>query len=197
MQLFRQRDDVLGLGAIEPDGLDVVAQALLAERDHLGGVSATANSDRVARLTPASVACADSTTATSSVKGLRCSSSPFGSGLAFANRVKASRTSAGVHGFIAFRGLGLLGSTALGFAIPGFGAFNDALSARPAAALGAFLGAALRAALGFLAIGFATLRTGTLLGALGTGDFGHVPGILRRHDRRQCLCAQGERIRAR
>ena len=44
------------------------------------GVSAAANSARVALLTPASVACADSTTATSSVKALTCSSSPFGSG---------------------------------------------------------------------------------------------------------------------
>src|SRR5215469_5141154 len=63
------------------------------------GVSATLNSSRVARLTPASVACADSTTATRSVKGLRCSSSPLGSGLAFWKRSKTSRTSAGVHGF--------------------------------------------------------------------------------------------------
>src|SRR5260221_8901114 len=65
------------------------------------GVSATANSARVARLTPASVACADSTTATRSVKGLRCSSSPFGSGLAFWKRLKTSRTSSGVQGFVA------------------------------------------------------------------------------------------------
>src|SRR5580692_7285491 len=63
------------------------------------GVSATANSARVALLTPASVACADSTTATRSVKGLRCSNSPFGSGLAFWKRPKASRTSASVQGF--------------------------------------------------------------------------------------------------
>ena len=34
-QLFRQRDDVLGLVAIEPDGLDVVAHLLFAEREHL------------------------------------------------------------------------------------------------------------------------------------------------------------------
>ena len=39
------------------------------------GVSASANSAGVALLTPASVACADSTTATSSVNGLTCSSS--------------------------------------------------------------------------------------------------------------------------
>src|SRR3954468_16218021 len=62
------------------------------------GVSATANSARVALLTPASVACADRTTATRSVKGLRCSSSPLGSGLSLRKRLKASRTSAGVHG---------------------------------------------------------------------------------------------------
>src|ERR1700722_2743630 len=66
------------------------------------GVSATLNNSRVARLTPASVACADNTTATRSVKGLRCSSSPLGSGLAFWKRSKTSRTSAGVQGFETF-----------------------------------------------------------------------------------------------
>ena len=45
------------------------------------GVSASANSAGVALLTPASVACADSTTATSSVNGLMCWSSLFGSGV--------------------------------------------------------------------------------------------------------------------
>src|SRR6202047_4541867 len=78
------------------------------------GVSATANSARVARLTPASVACADSTTATKSVKGLRCSSSPLGSGLAFWKRSKTSRTSAGVQGFET------LGFETLGFETFGF-----------------------------------------------------------------------------
>ena len=48
----------------------------------LAGVSAKANSAGVALLTPASVACAESTTATSSVNGLTCSSSLCGSGLA-------------------------------------------------------------------------------------------------------------------
>src|SRR6266404_7053254 len=62
------------------------------------GVSATSNNARVALLTPASVACADSTTATRSVKGLRCSSSPFGSGLAFRKRSKTSKISAAVQG---------------------------------------------------------------------------------------------------
>src|SRR6185312_7663696 len=52
------------------------------------GVSATANSAGVALFTPASVACADSTTATSRVKGLMYWSSPFGSGLAAASRSK-------------------------------------------------------------------------------------------------------------
>src|SRR6184192_3028999 len=50
------------------------------------GVSAALNRARVALLTPASVACADSTTATSNVKGLTYSSSPLGSGLAAATR---------------------------------------------------------------------------------------------------------------
>ncbi len=48
----------------------------------LAGVSASANNAGVALLTPASVACADSTTATSSVNGLTYFSSVFGSGLA-------------------------------------------------------------------------------------------------------------------
>ncbi len=57
------------------------------------GVGAAANRPRVALLTPASVACAESTTATSKVKGSVCSSSPLGSGLAASKRVKASTTS--------------------------------------------------------------------------------------------------------
>jgi len=60
------------------------------------GVSATANRPRVALLTPASVACAESTTATSSVKALTCSSSPFGSGRCTEKRRKISSTSAGL-----------------------------------------------------------------------------------------------------
>src|SRR5262249_3581605 len=68
------------------------------------------NNSRVARLTPASVACADSTTATRRVNGLRCSSSPLGSGLAFRKRSNASRTSSGVQGraALAFAAFGLL-----------------------------------------------------------------------------------------
>ena len=59
------------------------------------GVSATLNSGLVALLTPASVACAESTTATSKVKGLTYSSSPLGSGLAAAKRAKISATRPG------------------------------------------------------------------------------------------------------
>src|SRR5437867_2006832 len=63
----------------------------------LAGVLAAANSAGVALLTPASVACAESTTAISSVYGSTCSSSPFGSGRAARKRRNASVTSAGVH----------------------------------------------------------------------------------------------------
>src|ERR1700687_3281177 len=52
------------------------------------GVSAMANSPGVALFTPASVYCADRTTATSNVKGLMYWSSPFGVGLAAARRSK-------------------------------------------------------------------------------------------------------------
>ena len=66
-----RRDHVLRLVAVEADGLDVVPEPLLAQRQpSSAGVSATANSGPVALLTPSSVACADSTTATSKVKGL-------------------------------------------------------------------------------------------------------------------------------
>src|SRR4249920_3293279 len=61
------------------------------------GVSAAANSAGVALLTPASVACAESTTATSRVNGLTCLSSPLGSGMAAWKRRNASSISAGVH----------------------------------------------------------------------------------------------------
>src|SRR5215470_416138 len=62
------------------------------------GVSAAANSAGVALLTPASVACADKTTATSSVYGLMCCSSPRGSGSALWKRRKTSSISAAVQG---------------------------------------------------------------------------------------------------
>src|SRR6266699_3659371 len=61
------------------------------------GVSAAANSAGVALLTPASVACADNTTATSSVNGLTYCSSVFGSGLTLWKRRNASSTSAAVQ----------------------------------------------------------------------------------------------------
>src|SRR5262249_9864596 len=61
----------------------------------LAGVSAAANKAGVALLTPASVACAESTTAISSVNGLRCSSSVCGSGSAALKRRNASSISAG------------------------------------------------------------------------------------------------------
>src|SRR6185436_12074389 len=95
------------------------------------GVSATSNNARVALLTPASVACADSTTATSSVNGLTCSSSPFGSGLALRKRLKTSWISAGVQGLVE---LGLVALSdflagAFGFATIAFAFFfgTDAL----------------------------------------------------------------------
>ncbi|MGY3645498.1 hypothetical protein ACVWW2_000789 [Bradyrhizobium sp. LM4.3] len=84
------------------------------------GVSAISNNARVALLTPASVACADSTTATSSVNGLTCSSSPFGSGLALRKRLKTSWTSAGVQGFVA---LSDFFAGAFGFATTAFAFF--------------------------------------------------------------------------
>src|SRR3954454_22750367 len=62
------------------------------------GVSAAANSAGVALLTPASVACAERTTATSNVYGLMCASSVFGAELAFLKRRNASSTSAEVQG---------------------------------------------------------------------------------------------------
>ncbi len=97
-QFLRQRNDVLRLGAIEPDGLDPGrARALRRAPTIFSGVSAAANSAGVALLTPASVACADSTTATSSVNGLTWLSSPFGSGLASWKRRKASSISASLQ----------------------------------------------------------------------------------------------------
>src|SRR5262245_2732531 len=63
------------------------------------GVSAAANSAGVALLTPASVACAERTTATRSVNGLTCCSSPRGCGCASWNRRNASTISASVQRF--------------------------------------------------------------------------------------------------
>src|SRR5712675_148099 len=64
----------------------------------LAGVSAAANSAGVALLTPASVACADRTTATNKVNGVMYCSSPTGSGLAAWKRRNAFSISALVHG---------------------------------------------------------------------------------------------------
>src|SRR5215470_16499410 len=64
------------------------------------GVAATWNSGPVALLTPASVAWADSTTATSKVYGSTCLSSPRGSGLAAAKRRNAVSISCAVHALI-------------------------------------------------------------------------------------------------
>ncbi len=61
----------------EPDRLDVGADFASPSSTIFSGVSAILNSGLVALFTPASVACADSTTATSSVKGFTCCSSPF------------------------------------------------------------------------------------------------------------------------
>src|SRR5579862_319607 len=60
----------------------------------LAGVSASTNRAGVALLTPASVACAESTTATSNVNGLTYCSSVFGAGLASAKRRNTSSMSA-------------------------------------------------------------------------------------------------------
>src|SRR5262245_49221691 len=81
------------------------------------GLSAALNSPRVALLTPASVACADSTTATSRVYGLTYSSSPLGSGLSVAKRRKISATRSG-DGLARRRPLARL-ALALGGAGPG------------------------------------------------------------------------------
>src|SRR6266700_5679295 len=64
----------------------------------LAGVSAAANRAGVALLTPASVACADSTTATNNVNGVTYCSSPTGSGLAAWKRRNPSSISALVQG---------------------------------------------------------------------------------------------------
>src|SRR6516165_8771701 len=77
------------------------------------GVSATANSAGVALLTLESVACADSTTATSNVNGVTYCSSPTGSGLAAAKRRKASSISAALQagGTRGLRGVDVFGWT--------------------------------------------------------------------------------------
>ena len=64
---LRGGDDVLRLGVEQADGLDVLAQRLLAKVEHLLRRRHLGEQARVALLTPTSVDCADSATATSSV----------------------------------------------------------------------------------------------------------------------------------
>src|SRR3954469_9689872 len=64
----------------------------------LSGASAAANSAGVALLTPASVACADSTTATSSVNGATCRGSVCGFAFAALKRRNASSIAAAFQG---------------------------------------------------------------------------------------------------
>ena len=85
-ELLRQGDDILRLVAPEADGADMTSDAGFAQRRHFRGGRRRPNSSRVALLTPVSVACADSATATSRVNGLSKASSVFGSGLSSARR---------------------------------------------------------------------------------------------------------------
>src|SRR5262249_49884708 len=94
---LRQGDEILCLGAEEADVLISSWTRSSPSAAIFSGVSAAANSAGVALLTPASVACAESTTATSSVNGWMCLSSPLGSGLAAWKRRNASSISAVVH----------------------------------------------------------------------------------------------------
>ena len=93
----RQRDHILRLAAIEPDGLDESRKLSSPSAAIFSGVSAAGNSAAVALLTPLSVACAESTTATSSVYGLTYCSSVLGSGLAGRSGGMRPRPPAGVH----------------------------------------------------------------------------------------------------
>src|SRR5574340_550322 len=87
------------------------------------GVLATGNSLRVARFTPLSVACADSTTATSSSNGVLYSSSVVGWGLAARRRLKISWRLAGFMGRLRTQGVTACRAT---FSMPAFR--PDALS---------------------------------------------------------------------
>jgi hypothetical protein len=60
-----------GLGVEQADGLDVPLQAFLAQIEHGLRRVGDRKQRRVALLTPTSVACADSSTATSSSKACR------------------------------------------------------------------------------------------------------------------------------
>jgi len=64
-QQTRQGRDIFRLGPVEADGLDVIGDTFLTECDHGLRRRVFADKGRVARFTPLSVACAESTTATS------------------------------------------------------------------------------------------------------------------------------------
>jgi hypothetical protein len=65
-ELLAECDDVLCLGIEQPDGLDVRFEPSSPSAIICVGVFTSWNSRRVALFTPTSVACAESTTATSS-----------------------------------------------------------------------------------------------------------------------------------
>ena len=86
------RDDVLRLGAVEADRLDVARRRLLRRASSICcGVFATGNSLRIALLTDTSVACADSSTAISSSNGVVYSSSVVGCGFRLRSVSKMAR----------------------------------------------------------------------------------------------------------
>ena len=98
-------DGVLGLGAEQADGLDVVGQPSSPSASIAAGVPCSGKNLRVAMLTDLSVAWADSSTAISSWNGVSYSSSVVGFGLAACRRAKISAFG-GVHGRGALRRAG-------------------------------------------------------------------------------------------
>ena len=74
----------------------MLAQTFLAQGQHFFRRVGNLEKSFVARLTPMSVACADSTTATRKVKALTEFSSPFGSGSIAWKRRKTSAISCGL-----------------------------------------------------------------------------------------------------
>ena len=95
-QLARQFDDIACLALPEPDRADMLCHAIDAETQHRLRRGGFLVQRPVARFTEASVACAESTTATSSVKGSTNVSSLRGSGLALASASRKPRTSSRV-----------------------------------------------------------------------------------------------------
>ena len=81
-QDLRQRDHVLRLGAVQADALDVLLEAVRRRASTIFCGVSPGKSLRVARFTDLSVACAESTTATSSSNGVPYSSSVVGFGFA-------------------------------------------------------------------------------------------------------------------